>query len=282
MEADMKRALWCTVTLLLLFPANALLPTGERTRRSQSFDTDWRFNCGDVPHAEQPQFNDNAWRRLNVPHDWSIEGPFSETNKTGGAGGFLPSGVGWYRKHLTLPKGSAGKVVRVEFDGVMQNSDVWINGFQLGHRPYGYVSFSYDLTSHLNFDGDNVLAVRADTSEQPASRWYSGAGIYRHVRLVATGQIHVEPWGAFVSTPQIGPDEATIRVETVVENGLAAAKEVSLQIVLLDLEGKVVGRAGSKPQMVGAGSSARFAQDLAVRNPQLWDLAHPALYRPRV
>ena len=147
------------------------------------FDSDWRFLNADSTGAEQPQFDDNAWRQVNVPHDWSIAGPFAETNLTGGAGGFLPSGVAWYRKHFSLPEKDKSRCVFIDFDGVMANSDVWINGFHLGHRPFGYVSFNYELTGHLNFGGDNVLVVRVDTSAQPASRWYTGAGIYRHVRL---------------------------------------------------------------------------------------------------
>src|SRR5215469_2977133 len=130
-------------SLVLLVPAAS-------ARVTTSFDAGWRFLKADAPGAEQPQFDDSAWRTLNVPHDWSIEGPFSQTNKAGGAGAFLPSGVRWYRKHFTLPKNSTGKILSIEFDGVMQNSDVWINVVHLGHRPYGYVSFWYDLTGHLN------------------------------------------------------------------------------------------------------------------------------------
>src|SRR6266850_3411137 len=122
-----------------------------------SLDSDWRFFKGDVTGAERPDFDDAAWRRLDVPHDWSIEGPFDKNNPTGGAGGFLPAGVGWYRKHFALPTETRDRRVFVDFDGVMANSDVWINGFHLGHRPYGYVSFRYDLTEHLNFgDKQNV------------------------------------------------------------------------------------------------------------------------------
>ena len=131
-------------TILL---AAVWLPTLARAGgTADNFDAGWRFLKADTTGAEQNQFADDSWRPLDVPHDWSIEGPFAETNKTGGAGGFLPSGVGWYRKHFTLPPNAASKCVAVEFDGVMQNSDVWINGFHLSHRPNGYVSFSYELT----------------------------------------------------------------------------------------------------------------------------------------
>ena len=187
----MKKVLVCIWLATVAVGVLVAAPT-EPARITVSFDANWRFLKADSPGAEQPQFDDSAWRKLDVPHDWSIAGPFSETNRTGGAGGFLPSGVGWYRKHFLLPDTFSNRCAFIEFDGVMANSDVWINGFHLGHRPYGYVSFSYELNGHLNFGGDNVIAVRTDTSEQPASRWYSGAGIYQHVRLVVTDRVHIE------------------------------------------------------------------------------------------
>ena len=186
-----------------LLAAVCLSSLTATARTTDNFDSGWRFLKADAAGAEQNNFNDAAWQKLDVPHDWSITGPFAETNLTGGAGAFLPGGIGWYRKHFSLPKDDAGKCVFVEFDGVMQNSDVWINGFHLGHRPNGYVSFGYELTGHLNFGGDNVIAVRADTSAQPASRWYAGAGIYRHVRLVVTEPVHIAENGVFVSTPKV-------------------------------------------------------------------------------
>src|SRR5580692_6078974 len=160
-------------------------PLWAASRVTLAFDTDWRFLKSDAAGAEKPEFADADWRVLNLPHDWSIEGPFDRQNPTGGAGAFLPAGIGWYRKHFTLSADQARRRVFVEFDGVMANSDVWINGFHLGLRPYGYVGFRYELTGHVSSGKDaNLLAVRADNSQQPASRWYAGAGIYRHVRLV--------------------------------------------------------------------------------------------------
>ena len=147
------------------------------------FDDGWLFYKGDATGADQTGFADSSWRPLNVPHDWSIEGPFDQNAPTLGNGGYLPAGVGWYRKHFTLPASLSGRRVFVEFDGVMSNSDVYINGFHLGKRPYGYVSFRYEITAQAQFGATaNVIAVRADNSAQPASRWYAGAGIYRHVR----------------------------------------------------------------------------------------------------
>jgi beta-galactosidase len=198
-----------TAALLLLLTTLASLParadSPRVTRFTTSFDSDWRFLKGDAEGAERPEFDDAAWRKLDVPHDWSIEGPFDEQNPTGKAGGYVPAGVGWYRKHFTLRAGERVRRVFVEFDGVMANSDVWVNGFHLGKRPYGYVGFRYELTGHLNFGPDrpNVIAVRADNSAQPASRWYAGAGVYRHVRLVTTDPVHLDYHGTFVSTPRV-------------------------------------------------------------------------------
>jgi beta-galactosidase len=254
------------------------------------FDADWRFLQSNTPiAAEQPAFADSAWRTLNVPHDWSIEGPFDQNAATRGSGAFLPSGVAWYRKHFSLPPAFASRRVFIEFDGIMQNSDVWINGQLLGHRPFGYVSFRYELTGKLNF-GDtaaNVLTVRADTSAQPASRWYSGAGIYRHVRLVVTDPVHLDQWATFVTTPDnvipSGPSMSTgsavVRVQTSVLNQSAATRDVTLHITVLDPSGKAVATADTAAHSVAAGQSAAFQHDIPLTNPQFWDIATPRLYR---
>src|SRR5262249_31957630 len=155
--------------------APAAEDTGPSSPRTvKLFDDDWLFFKGDAEGAQDVSFDDSAWRKLDVPHDWSIEGPFDQNAPTGGAGGYLPGGIGWYRKHFSLPADCKAKRVCIEFDGVMANSEVWINGCSLGKRPYGYVSFRYDMTDHLNLgDGqENILAVRCGNSKQPASRWY--------------------------------------------------------------------------------------------------------------
>jgi beta-galactosidase len=251
------------------------------TRRVTSFDSDWRFLKGDAASAEIAAFDDSKWRTLNVPHDWSIEGPFAAANPTSGAGGFLPAGVGWYRKHFMLPKEYAGRPVFIEFDGVMANSDVWINGVHLGKRPYGYVSFGYELTRHLVFGNGktNVLAVRADNSGQPASRWYTGAGIYRHVRLVATNPVHFVKWGTHITTPRITPTQAAIRVQGTIVNQSEKPREVALQISMVSPTGKSEKTIKAKPQMIAAGGTVNFQEDLVVSNPRLWQLDRPELYK---
>ncbi len=264
-----------TVTAALL--ACLALATTVGLANAASFDRDWRFLKTDAPGAEQPQFADGNWRKLDVPHDWSIEGPFAETNKTGGAGAFLPSGIGWYRKHFTLPKSDSGSRVRVEFDGVMQNSDVWINGFHLGQRPSGYVSFSYELTGHLNFGDDNVLAVRADTSAQPASRWYSGAGIYRHVRLMVTDAIHIAENGVFIATPEISAKQATVEIVTTITNASAFKHKISLVTQMVTPDGTTVAGAEMGAEII-AGVSEKLSDRIIISHPQLWKLNDPRLY----
>jgi len=249
-------------------------------RITTAFDPDWRFLKSDAPGAEKPEFDDAPWRVLGLPHDWSIEGPFDRQNPTRGAGGFLPGGVGWYRKHFTLPSDHAHRRVFIEFDGVMANSDVWINGFHLGKRPYGYVSFRYELTGHVKFGRDaNVLAVRADNSGQPASRWYAGAGIYRHVRLVMEDPLHLEANSIFVTTPKIETAQATVHVSGTVANQSDAARTVSIEIAILGPNGKTAKTGDPQSQAVAAGKSAEFQQDLAISQPDIWNPDHPALYR---
>ncbi|HZI32974.1 MAG TPA: glycoside hydrolase family 2 TIM barrel-domain containing protein, partial [Candidatus Binatia bacterium] len=183
----------------------------------------------------------------------------------------------WYRKHFTLPETDAGKCVAIEFDGVMQNSDVWINGIHLGHRPNGYVSFGYPLTGHLNFGGDNVIAVRCDTSEQPASRWYSGAGIYRHVRLVETSPLHFVPDGIFVSTPKVSPDKATIKIETALTNEAATDDKFEIQMEVFGPDGKPAGSTALDGTII-AHDGEGYTREIVLADPRLWNLDTPNLY----
>ena len=244
-------------------------------------DDGWRFLKGDAPGAAQPGFDDSKWPTVNVPHDWSIAGPFARTNRAGGAGAFLPSGVAWYRKHFTLPSADLGRRVFVEFDGVMQNSDVWINGMHLGHRPNGYVSFRYELpAAMLNFGRGttNVLTVCADTSAQPASRWYAGAGIYRHVRLLVVDPVHLAADGVFVTTPKISTNDATVQIETAITNESFAPRDLTVQTSLLSPDGEIVGDIQSS-ETVPAGNAVTLDQQIIFPKPRLWSLDDPQLYR---
>ena len=172
-----------------------------------NFDADWRFHKGDLEGGEQLYKDDSTWEKVNLPHDWAINGGFDEHAPATGSGAFLPTGVAWYRKHFNISEADKAKRIYIEFDGVMERSGVWINGIHIGHKPNGYISFHYELTPHLK-PGTNVISVRADTSAQPASRWYAGGGIYRHVRLITKGDIHVEAWGSYVYTPKVDQKSA--------------------------------------------------------------------------
>ena len=259
----------------------ALPLCGQPPRVRESFDRGWRFLRSDAPGADQPGFDDAAWRRLDLPHDWSIEGPYDENAATGGSGGYLPAGIGWYRKHFTVPADLRGRRITVEFDGVYQHSDVWLNGHHLGFWPYGYTSFAYDLTPWLNYGGEpNVIAVRVDNSAQPNSRWYSGSGIDRHVWVTIADPLHVATWGTYVTTPEVSPEWAVVRVRTRVRNDRPATEPVTLTSEILDADGKIVA-ATTAAEAVAAGTEHEFDQAVVLARPRLWAPATPALYRLR-
>lgn len=249
----------------------------DNTRQRTSFNDNWRFSLGDVEGASVFTFDDSEWRQLNLPHDWAIEGEFSKDNPSGTGGGALPGGIGWYRKTFVADEAYAGKKVFIDFDGVYMNSEVFINGHFLGKRPYGYISFRYDLTPYLKMGEENVIAVRVDNQEQPNSRWYSGCGIYRNVWLTVTNPIHVDLWGTYVSTPQVSDKEATVSVCTSVKNEGTADAEVKVISSLLDAEGNRVGETTSVLP-ISKDSVGTYQQMVKVNSPVLWSVNNPYLY----
>ena len=249
-------------------------------RLRDSFDFGWKFFKGDAPGAQEPGFSDASWRGLDLPHDWSVEGPFAASEPSAGSGGFAPTGIGWYRKRFRAPAGYSGRKVSVEFDGVYQNSEVWINGQYLGKRPFGYITFAYDLTPHLNFSGDNVIAVKVDNSLQPSSRWYSGSGIYRHTWLTALNPVHVAQWGAYVTTPRVTKDAASVHARTRVQNETSGAAKVTLATTIVDRDGKAVA-SHEATQDIGPKAEFEFDQTLPVEKPNLWGVNSPYLYQVR-
>ena len=267
--------------VLLTFLLAASSVAFGQARKTASFDADWRFAKGDVQNAKTTAFDDAAWRKLDVPQDWSIEGPFDAKNPTIGSGGFLPSGVAWYRKHFTVPSGDKGKRVLIDFDGVMGISDVWINGVHLGQRPSGYISFEYDLTDNIVFGKDNIIAVKADTTQQPASRWYTGAGIYRHVWLVTKDAINIPKNGAFVSTVHVSKKEASVSVQVEVVNQTLKTSNVFMLVKLIDASGKAVA-SGTKLTPVEHGKTSTIEQKISVKTPHRWQTDDPSLYRAEV
>ncbi|MGK6319433.1 glycoside hydrolase family 2 TIM barrel-domain containing protein [Sphingomonas sp. DT-204] len=256
--------------LLLAYPALA----GERI----GFDQGWRFHRGDVDGAEQPAYADTGWVPVDLPHDWAIAGPFDRNAPATGSGGWLPTGVVWYRKHFTRPE---GKRVFIEFDGVMERSGVWVNGRHVGHRPNGYARFRYEITEALR-PGDNVVAVRADTSAQPASRWYAGGGIYRHVRLITTGDVHADTDGIAVTTPHVDPQRATVAIKVAVANQASDDRSARLFVEIVDPTGRTVARASTPPGPLPAGRTVELAAETEVTTPRRWDIDDPAMYLARV
>jgi beta-galactosidase len=250
-------------------------------RARESFNTGWRFLLGDDSLASQSTYNDNAWRKLNLPHDWSIEGKFDKDNPAKPDGGALPTGIGWYRKTFDLPF-AQDKEVFIAFDGIYRNGEVWINGHYLGKRPYGYSSFEYRISPYLNKNSKaNVIAVRVDNSQQPASRWYTGSGIYRNTWLITTGSIAVAHWGTFISTPSVQSKEATIQVQTSISNYTAKGGSVGVSTDIIDAHGKLVYRADSKKakNIVFENGKAIQQTSIILSNPHLWSVDDPYLYK---
>ena len=255
---------------------SAAMPLAAQRQRL-SMDPGWSFTLGDPAGAQQPAFDDGRWRLLDLPHDWSIEGAPSKDASPGGGGGYFPAGTGWYRKSFRLPAGARGRETWLEFDGVYMNSDVWINGVHLGKRPYGYVSFAYDITRHV-VPGVNLVAVRVDNSRQPNSRWYSGSGIYRHVWLTVTDRVHVGHWGTYVTTPRADSAGAEVMVRTVVENDHATPRRGVLRSVVRNSAGREVARQETTFSLP-AGQKVELEQRLLLESPTLWSVDSPALYR---
>ena len=255
----MKRFLFLLLAMAALYTVQA--------RERKCFDADWRFVLADSAHMADVDYNDSHWRKLSLPHDWAIEGDFYASNPSGAGGGALPGGVGWYRKTFSIPltpSQDGGTSCFIEFDGVYMNSTVYVNGQKVGFRPYGYSSFEYDITDYLK-KGENIIAVRVDNSDQPNSRWYSGCGIYRHVWLIQTEHTHVAHWGTYV-TSSLSKNNKTATFNVMVEVA-NKTKDTQITNILLDAEGKEVAKSN--------GST------LQVKNPHLWTLDNPYIYKVR-
>ena len=248
------------------------------TRTQEDFNNDWRFQLSDSLHEADAFSDDPSWRTLNLPHDWSIEGEFNEKNPAGVGGGALPGGIGWYRKIFTLDSLDKGKHIAIQFDGIYLNSEVWINGHSVGKRPNGYISFEYDITPFVKFNAPNIIAVKVDNSKQPNSRWYSGSGIYRDVRLVKTSKVYVNYNGIFIRTPNVTDETASLQVTTTIKNDLAESKTVKLVTEIYDPQGKLVEEVASS-QSVKTGAAIDVDQSLNIAKPERWYVHDPKLYK---
>lgn len=254
--------------------------------RESSFNKDWRFYLEDGTsiQAEGKDFDDSGWRKLDLPHDYSIEQDFDPDSPSGSNGGFLNAGVGWYRKTFVLPKEMAGKRISVSFGGVYMDSTTYVNGTMVGNYPYGYSAFSYDITDYVVADGitENVIAVKVN-HQQPSSRWYSGSGIYRNVKLVVTDNVHVERYGTFVTTPDLeqhyAEGNAVVSVETKVENENQDAVNAVVKSTIYDSEGNIFKETqATGEETIGAGQVFTYEQSIDVDQPELWSVDAPNLY----
>lgn len=258
---------------LLLF---GLLPVVQLRAESQDFDFGWRFSKGERPEAAQPGFDDSRWRRLDLPHDWAIEGPFDPLLPADS--GKLPwKGVALYRKTLDLPAAATGRSVFLDFDGVMASSTIYVNGQKAGGWDNGYNSFRVDLTRFVKFGATNSIVVQVDTRKW-WTRWYPGAGIYRKVTLVTQAPMHVAHWGVWVTTPKVTAESADVLVRTTLENRAATMQAFAVKTRLLDPAGKAVAEATTSATLA-PGADQELAQPLTVASPVRWDLENPALYR---
>ena len=249
----------------------------ENFRVKLDFDQDWKFHLGDDSLAFVPDYDDSDWRILNLPHDWSIEGEFSNDNPSEPQGGALPTGIGWYRKSFNVGESSVNDLIYIEFDGVYRNSEVWINGHYLGKRPNGYSSFEYHLTPFVQ-PGNNIIAVKVDNSLQPNSRWYTGSGIYRHVWLKMINPIHVEHWGTYITTPVVNNKMAKVNLDLSIINSYSENVDLKIKTIIMNQFNIDVAR--NETETISTSDSLiKLSQEFDIKQPALWSPDNPFIYR---
>ena len=261
------------ICFLLLLPSFSCVKSYAFERHL--WDEGWRFALHNDDKPHETTFDDHAWRMLDLPHDWAIEGDFYALNPSGANGGALPGGIGWYRKHLNLNDNDASSHYVLHFDGAYMNTSVYVNGQLVGMRPYGFISFSYDITPYLKKQGDNVVAVKVDNSKQPNSRWYTGCGIYRHVYLMKSSDIRIEEWGVQALT-EVKKGKGKVSLNTKIENPSGRSRRVIVHQTLWNKAHQMVSKASKACQVEANGST--ISQPLSVNKPQLWSLESPNLY----
>ncbi len=254
----------------------------ESVRETTDFTQDWQFTLDEIESPDHVSTEEISWRELNLPHDWSIEGEFRPDHPAGVGGGALPGGIGWYKKEFFIPASDSAKHISIRFDGVYMNSDVWINGHHLGHRPNGYIGFTYDLSDYLNFGEENEITVKVDNSKQPNSRWYSGSGIYRNVWLIKTSPIRIFDEEVFVTTPVVSSDKAIVNIEArFADLWVTGFRKAEFLAEILE-DNRIVGK--SSTEVLSIGDCAPYSEsfEIEISNPKLWSLETPNLYKARV
>jgi len=306
-----KTAVISVLTISLLFNFVAVKAQAKRTK--MNFDFNWQFHKGDIAMKlvvrvgqggitdinvpviakkdtviDYTNFKSSSsifpadWKEVNLPHDWCIEGTFVEDNTLGsqpGGNGYLPVGIGFYRKEFEIPESDKGKKISIEFDGIFRNSTVWVNGHLIGNHLSGYTPSNYDLSDFLRYgnEGKNAILVKVDAS-QPEGWWYEGCGIYRHVWLVKTDKLHVGRFGTFVTTPSISDAEATVSIKTTLENEYKTARNISLLSKIVDKGGVIIGTK-TTTQLLAPLEQLEISQMGSIKTPKLWSPETPNLYK---
>lgn len=243
--------------------------------QAEKINEDWKFYLGDESRASAVEFDDSKWQQLHLPHDWNIKGQLSPTLAS--CTGFLPGGIGWYRKTLQVPAEKQGEKVYIYFEGVYNRSEVFINGQSVGKRPNGYVSFMYDVTPYIQFGKENMISVRVDHSQSADSRWYTGSGIYRNVWMVYADPVHIAQWGVYVYPKSSDARQGVLQVEVEVENGTATRADVSVMNELINPEGRSIAK-NTKKLTLPANEKGKITTEIKVSKPLLWNLENPHLY----
>jgi beta-galactosidase/beta-glucuronidase len=267
----MKKIFLLTFSLFLVIQMQAQLSFGE----SERINSLWKFSNNANHEAINKNFNDHRWQTVSLPHDWSIRGQHSPTLAS--ATGYLPGGIGWYRKTINIPADRSGKNVYLYFEGVYNRSEVYLNGQLLGKRPNGYISFAYEATPHIKFGQENVITVRVDHSQSADSRWYTGSGIYRDVYLVYANPVHISQWGVYVHPEVSDTKSGILNVSVDITNSTAKTANVVIENELISPAGKVAGKSKTNIKTT-AGKETNATSKIKIKNPELWSLDKPALY----
>jgi beta-galactosidase len=262
------------ILAIILTLSSSTIKAQEKGREILNFNFNWKFHRGDIENGQKAGLDEKEWIAIDLPHDWSIEGPFSKENSS--CTGYLPGGIGWYRKEFEVPKDQRNRKVFISFDGVYNNSEVWINGYYLGKRPNGYISFQYDLTPFIRYGKKNLIAVKADHTKSGDSRWYTGSGIYRNVHLIFSSQVHIKQWGVFASPRNVSSESAELNVEVGIINETEKPADVTVSNYLI-INSDTVGRKDDR-LTIGGNSPAIVKQGMKINKVSLWGTENPTLY----
>ncbi len=247
----------------------------NNTRIVRNLNQNWKFHRGDEPHAWYKGHDDANWRDITLPHDWSIEEPFSKEHSSGT--GYVAGGIGWYRKKFMLSPELKGKRVYITFEGIYNHSQVWCNSYYIGKRPYGYSTFTYDITDFVSSERTNVISVKVNHKDVADSRWYTGSGIYRDVYLTITDPIHIDQYGVFVTTPEVSAEKATVAVNIQLNNETSKHENIQIRNTLFDQNGNTINTSSETKDIPGE-TSLNMEQTIHVIEPNLWSPDHPYLY----